>query len=679
MARTTDGSARGLPPFLLFSNILIWCSAVIVMGIVSYFISQSTYSVGRLLIYTEVISVLTVAFFVASFLLGNSPGYSLLFNIIFSYLWLVAVVFTAESWSHSSAGALAHTVEAFCFIAFFFLVFNIFHDWNLGFGGARSRSAVGTRRPGPAPIHMSPLEAELLGLIFGDEALQLKDVAALARTCTFFYQIAISHLYRFNIKHERSSALFWAVENSQLRTMRRALELGADPNIVGPDPGESPEELFNAATGKISRERYISGSPLHYAAKAGDNHMVNLLLDYGAKTNVPSRHLCVCQEHQNFIHPPINPEPPRWFPLHHAVCRGHVATATILIDRGAPMQMAYEVEEVGYGPSLLHCASAHGLESLVRRALEKDPALLARRARDSPFDYCTQSWNSEGVIRCLLSAGADLDEENRGTYLTPIFHACEVGNYSTAMHLLRAGAQTAPAQPGGIAHFRRPPLLHYAVCCSDYFLDPPLSPAQRTRDEEQLAFVRALIEEFGQNVNETFSYEDDNLEASPFAVAMFGDIEMGRDRVADGHFNDIFLDCVNPDLIELLLNAGADPNHAGVFGYTPLALAVSRLVYLYDKRPEDEPVDHKRESDALKIVSMLLRFGARLDKANEFGDTPLDLAAYIRARIGHDTKLGQLFDFLLENSSSKNMSHGYLKRVMRRMIGELERKIARQE
>ncbi|KAI8963112.1 hypothetical protein F5Y11DRAFT_320382 [Daldinia sp. FL1419] len=141
MART-DGSRFSLPPFFLISNALIWISAVIVMGIISYFISQSSYVPGRI-IYEEVISVLTVAFFLASFVIGTYPGSILLFNVIFSYLWLVAVVFTAEDWSSEYAGELAHTVEAFSFIAFFFLFFNVVFDWQYGFRGhVRSTSAV---------------------------------------------------------------------------------------------------------------------------------------------------------------------------------------------------------------------------------------------------------------------------------------------------------------------------------------------------------------------------------------------------------------------------------------------------------------------------------------------------------------------------------------------------------
>ncbi|KAI0835213.1 hypothetical protein F5Y06DRAFT_140941 [Hypoxylon sp. FL0890] len=141
MART-DGRV-GLAPFLVVSNLLVWISAVIVMGIVSYFISLNDRYVSGHIIYEEVISVLTVAFLLLSFILGSYPGYSLLFNIVFSYLWLVSVVFTAEDWSSDYAGALDHTVEAFSFIAFFFLFFNVLYDWHFGFRGhVRTNAAV---------------------------------------------------------------------------------------------------------------------------------------------------------------------------------------------------------------------------------------------------------------------------------------------------------------------------------------------------------------------------------------------------------------------------------------------------------------------------------------------------------------------------------------------------------
>ncbi|KAI1103503.1 hypothetical protein F4804DRAFT_309991 [Jackrogersella minutella] len=143
MARASSSSRSALPPFFLLSNIIIWISAVIVMGILSYFISLSPNYVAGHIIYEEVISVLTVAFFLLSLILGTYPGYILLFNIIFSYLWLVSVVFTASEWSYDSASALDHTVEAFSFIAFFFLFFNVIFDWHYGYRSySRNTSAV---------------------------------------------------------------------------------------------------------------------------------------------------------------------------------------------------------------------------------------------------------------------------------------------------------------------------------------------------------------------------------------------------------------------------------------------------------------------------------------------------------------------------------------------------------
>ncbi|KAK0615158.1 hypothetical protein B0T17DRAFT_498053 [Bombardia bombarda] len=146
MAITTRERGVGLSPFLTASNVIVWISAVIVMGIVSYFIStiHGAYYPGDHLVYDEVISVLTVAFFLAAFFLGSYPGHVLLFNLIFSYLWLVAVVFAVQDYNYGNS-ALQHTVEAFSFIAFFFLFFNVLYSWYLSsyrVGGRHTTAVV---------------------------------------------------------------------------------------------------------------------------------------------------------------------------------------------------------------------------------------------------------------------------------------------------------------------------------------------------------------------------------------------------------------------------------------------------------------------------------------------------------------------------------------------------------
>jgi len=133
------GRAR-ISPILMATNLLIWISSVIVMGITAWLVSLSG-SAGNRVIYILVISVLTTVFFLAAFFVSAYAGVFLLFNLIFSYLWLVAVVFTAEGWSNSGNKYLL-TIEAFSFIAFFLLLFNILYDWHYGYRGARRSGAV---------------------------------------------------------------------------------------------------------------------------------------------------------------------------------------------------------------------------------------------------------------------------------------------------------------------------------------------------------------------------------------------------------------------------------------------------------------------------------------------------------------------------------------------------------
>jgi hypothetical protein len=62
--------------------------------------------------------VLTVVLFLLAFFIGAYPDHLLIFNLVFSYLWIVAVAFTADDFTHSNS-ALAETVEAFSFVALY--------------------------------------------------------------------------------------------------------------------------------------------------------------------------------------------------------------------------------------------------------------------------------------------------------------------------------------------------------------------------------------------------------------------------------------------------------------------------------------------------------------------------------------------------------------------------------
>lgn len=136
----THSRSHAMSPVFMATNALIWISAVIVMGISSYWISLNNRQ-PDFIIYQEVIAVLTVVFFLGAFFLGALAGTVLLFNLIFSYLWIVAVAFNTQAWTYSR-NQLGQTVEAFSYIAFFLMLFNILYDWHVSFRGSRVTSHV---------------------------------------------------------------------------------------------------------------------------------------------------------------------------------------------------------------------------------------------------------------------------------------------------------------------------------------------------------------------------------------------------------------------------------------------------------------------------------------------------------------------------------------------------------
>lgn len=132
-------------PILLVTRTLQWSSAVIVMGLVSYFIDKGPSPHGSHLIFQEVIATLSVAFFLPAFISPFLPrilGRVVMgIDIIFSYLWLTSFIFAAQDYNTGNcllsqppfvSCSKKRASEAFIFLAFFFTFVGVFLEvWSL--------------------------------------------------------------------------------------------------------------------------------------------------------------------------------------------------------------------------------------------------------------------------------------------------------------------------------------------------------------------------------------------------------------------------------------------------------------------------------------------------------------------------------------------------------------------
>ncbi|KAI1199117.1 ankyrin repeat-containing domain protein [Nemania serpens] len=378
-----------------------------------------------------------------------------------------------------------------------------------------------------ARITALPPELLYIVLAIGYGQLALKDVFSVAFTCKYLSDIARKCLITHNITHDKSFILFWAIEKKLLKLAESALEVGADVNTVGFPPTE--------------QAGLLCGTPLHYAAAAGYKDMVDLLLGFNAKLDAES-----------WGQQGLPLKYSRWYPLHIAICYGHEEIALMIMNKRPPMEMENPVTTED-PMTIVDCAAPRGLDTIVQRALDMYPDILRKPpAHTQGVDFtrlplhCTVlCWNSKSVIRCLLAAGCDIEATDELS-MTPIWRACFEGNFATAMNLLNEGANTRSkwtrplSMPGLQEH---PSLLHLAVLGRGHYTRDIPEP-RSTRADEQVAFVKALIEEHKHEVPGSIL----KIALKPRTVGHDGFTVKYR-----------FADPV-PALIRLLLEKGADPN-----------------------------------------------------------------------------------------------------------------------
>ncbi|KXG48537.1 uncharacterized protein PGRI_024070 [Penicillium griseofulvum] len=123
-------------PLQLLTRALQWSSVVIVMGLTSFFIHHGPR--GQHTTYQEIISTISVVFFLPAFISPFLPSslsrFVLAIDVVFSYLWLTAFIFSAQDYSGSRcyyanpAGIgckRKRANEAFIFVAFIFTIFGM--------------------------------------------------------------------------------------------------------------------------------------------------------------------------------------------------------------------------------------------------------------------------------------------------------------------------------------------------------------------------------------------------------------------------------------------------------------------------------------------------------------------------------------------------------------------------
>ncbi|KAG6058524.1 hypothetical protein E4U17_007970 [Claviceps sp. LM77 group G4] len=133
------------PPMRIWAmvnHIVVWISAIIVTGVISWMIkvhNRNSWSENRTkILYEEIIAIITFLVWTVVIILplvGHYRGHLWPADLIFSFLWFAAFIFSAQDWAGDRCSTVGpveghcgrkRAVMAFSFLAFFCLMVNVF-------------------------------------------------------------------------------------------------------------------------------------------------------------------------------------------------------------------------------------------------------------------------------------------------------------------------------------------------------------------------------------------------------------------------------------------------------------------------------------------------------------------------------------------------------------------------
>jgi ankyrin repeat protein len=402
-------------------------------------------------------------------------------------------------------------------------------------------------------------------------------------------------------QNDGTTALAWAAHWDDAATVDLLIAAGADVNLAN-DEGVTPlalaavnggstvaEKLLNAGADP-NRARSTGETPLMTASYTGSLEVVRRLIAHGAAVNANS-----IESKQT--------------PLMWAVSEKHPEVVRLLVSAGADV----------------HARSAGGFT----------PLLFAARQGDVES------------AKILLDAGADVEESARDRN-TALSVATASGREDVALLLLDRGADANASGAGYTAiHTAVPKDLRRLV---QSLLAHGADPNRR--------LTSAPPSLFGPSRGAGSEVSSDVAPATPPPPPADGaqpDVPArGRGGMSAGSLSGatafwLAAKNVNVEMMQILLDGGADPSLTPVDGTTPLMVA-SGLTQVQGPRARRGDVSsfysNWGEDDSLRAVQFLVHHGAAINAVNQAHQTALHGAAYMGAN--------SVVTFLIDHGATLN-------------------------